>query len=267
MRAIEPIKRKWSKQIKTYPVQPEEMFDQAAADGLDMIELRAPTRSGCTVVETDFMADPETIQRLSALSRQIGIELAYHAPQGGVWNFGQHPFEISIPRLEECVVRSASLGARIMTVHLGLDPVDRVASLRNASTVLQAVAPFANRQGVLLCVENVFADHSVVEVADCAVLFEGTTNQQVRFTLDTGHAHMNGCLFEMLDSVHNRLAFTHLHDNDGIRDQHLVPGNGTIDWQRFMQDLDRYGYSGPLNFELRKACDFARTRTMLEAMS
>jgi sugar phosphate isomerase/epimerase len=132
--------------------------------------------------------------------------------------------------------------------------------------VLQAVAPFAERHGVLLCVENVFTRNSVADVKDCAVLFEVAVDEQIRFTLDSGHANMYGCLFGMLDQVQERLAFTHLHDNDGVKDQHLAPGNGAINWQRFMRYLDRCGYMGPLNFELREACDLPRTIAMLEAM-
>ena len=262
-----PVKRKWSKQIKTYPLRPQELLEQAVADGLEMIELRAPTRYGCTVAETDFVDDPETVQRVSALSRRYGVELAYHAPQGGMWSFGQHPFEIARSRLHQCVVRSASLGAEVMTLHLGIDEVDRVASIRNVAAALQAVAPFAAEHGVLLCVENVFIRCSVADVKDCAVLFEVATDEQVRFTLDTGHANMYGCLFEMLDQVNDRLAFTHLHDNDRVKDQHLVPGNGTIDWQKFMRYLDRCGYTGSLNFELREECDLPCSIAMLEAMS
>jgi len=97
-------------------------------------------------------------------------------------------------------------------------------------------------------------------------LFEVATDEQVRLTLDTGHANIYGSLFDMLDLVHDRLAFTHVHDNDGITDQHFVPGHGNIDWQRFMRYLDRCGYTGPMNFELREECDYSCTIAMLEAM-
>ena len=93
------------------------------------------------------------------------------------------------------------------------------------------------------------------------------TDEQVRFTLDTGHANICGCLFEMLDGVHDRLAFTHLHDNNSVTDQHLVPGNGTIDWQGFVHYLNRCGCTGPLDFELPEEYDFPHAIAMLEAMS
>jgi sugar phosphate isomerase/epimerase len=88
-------------------------------------------------------------------------------------------------------------------------------------------------------VENVFDNHTSVafphEVSD---LFKIADSAQVRFTLDTGHAQLYGCLFDMLDTVGEHLAFTHIHDNDGSTDQHYVPGHGTINWIRFMRRLD-----------------------------
>ena len=43
---------------------------------------------------------------------------------------------------------------------------------------------------------------------------------------------------------------THLHDNRGGSDDHLVPFAGTIDWPATMTALYKIGYTGPLVFEL-----------------
>ena len=45
------------------------------------------------------------------------------------------------------------------------------------------------------------------------------------FTLDVGHANLNGCLPGFLDAHFSHL---HLHDNDGRRDSHSPVGEGTI---------------------------------------
>lgn len=258
------MKRKWGQQVKFFQKPLEQFFEMATANGLRLLEFRAPTRNSFTVAETDLMADPETRERLRALSEERGIELAYHAPQRGKWHFGGLPFDVSVGRLRECIVRSVSIGARIMTLHLGLDDANRLASIRNVAEMIQAVAPFAEEKGVLLCIENVFGIHSLADVEDFTVFFERATCNQIRLTLDTGHAQMHRCLFEMLERFHDRLAFTHLHDNDGVSDQHLAPGNGSIDWGRFMCDLDLFHYRGPLCFEYREKCSLAHCIEMLK---
>jgi sugar phosphate isomerase/epimerase len=55
-----------------------------------------------------------------------------------------------------------------------------------------------------------------------------------------------------VNAFSGRVVFTHIHDNNGTKDQHLVPGRGTIDWERLIGDLNQANYSGPLNFELRE---------------
>jgi sugar phosphate isomerase/epimerase len=49
-----------------------------------------------------------------------------------------------------------------------------------------------------------------------------------RFTLDTGHAHVNGLdPLALAERIGSKLAEVHLSDNGGHTDDHLVPGEGT----------------------------------------
>jgi len=43
---------------------------------------------------------------------------------------------------------------------------------------------------------------------------------------------------------------THVHDNRGMRDEHLVPFAGSIDWDVAMMATQKIGYDGPLMFEV-----------------
>jgi sugar phosphate isomerase/epimerase len=53
----------------------------------------------------------------------------------------------------------------------------------------------------------------------------------VGVTLDVGHAHLSDSgmdhAFELLKP---RIRELHLHDNNRLRDEHLWPGSGSIDW-------------------------------------
>ena len=44
---------------------------------------------------------------------------------------------------------------------------------------------------------------------------------------------------DFIEQVRPYLVNCHLHDNDGIHDQHRLPGLGTIDWRRIMDNLRR----------------------------
>ena len=49
--------------------------------------------------------------------------------------------------------------------------------------------------------------------------------------LSVGHAHTNNSVKEFLQADF-QVAYYHLSDNDGRRDQHLPIGKGTIEWDQ-----------------------------------
>jgi sugar phosphate isomerase/epimerase len=59
----------------------------------------------------------------------------------------------------------------------------------------------------------------------------------VGICLDLGHAHISGGIAEAIGTLGNRIATLHVHDNHGIKDEHLWPGDGTIDWPATMKAL------------------------------
>ena len=247
----------WSKQIKPAPQPLGPLFEEAAAEGYAMVEWRSPTRNGTTVLETDLLGDPESRAEIRAQSEAHTIQLACHAPQGAPWNFGTLPFKIALAQFEESIRRAADINARIMTFHLGIaNGPERRPALFQGARVVRDLLPYAEDRNITLSVENVFDEHSVATVEDCRQLFDAVDSPRLRFTLDTGHAHLCGCLYAMAKAFPDRLIFTHVHDNDstggGKGDKHRVPGRGTVNWKKLTAILTRIGYTGPINFELRE---------------
>ncbi len=54
---------------------------------------------------------------------------------------------------------------------------------------------------------------------------------------------------EVVEKLGKKLFTLHLSDYDGIDEQHWLPGNGVIEWGKFMKALDKIGYNGPFNYE------------------
>jgi len=75
----------------------------------------------------------------------------------------------------------------------------------------------------------------------------------VGMCLDTGHAHLGRFIDAFIDMARGRLLHVHMHDNRGTHDDHLIPGEGAIDWGSFFDGLRRVHYAGALVLEL--SCD------------
>jgi sugar phosphate isomerase/epimerase len=65
-------------------------------------------------------------------------------------------------------------------------------------------------------------------------------------TLDTGHAHLNGCLDGFLRTP---FCHMHIHDNRGKADTHSAIGDGTIDFIPVKKALERTGATAVLEMK------------------
>ena len=60
---------------------------------------------------------------------------------------------------------------------------------------------------------------------------------------------------EAIETVSGHLRSTHLHDNHGKRNDHLVPYAGSIAWEMAMMETQKIGYEGAFVFELAPGGD------------
>ncbi|WP_109489069.1 sugar phosphate isomerase/epimerase family protein [Occallatibacter savannae] len=116
-----------------------------------------------------------------------------------------------------------------LVVHLG-ENFDSFSMrlLEYATTALEHLGAFAKPLGVRVLVENLTSDFASPEhlmtILDMAHL------DQIDVCLDLGHAHMAPGVAEAISIFGKRIAELHIHDNHGVRDEHLWPGDGTINW-------------------------------------
>ncbi len=55
--------------------------------------------------------------------------------------------------------------------------------------------------------------------------------------LDLGHAHLETGVEAPSETLRPLIRSVHVHDNHGMKDEHLWPGEGNIDLQRTMEML------------------------------
>lgn len=104
---------------------------------------------------------------------------------------------------------------------------------------------FCVERGVRIAVENRARDKLVgikQLLADNPADFLGVC-------YDSGHGNIGAKGLEHLNGVKERLISVHLHDNDGLADQHKPLFTGTVDWVELMRIVAESPYDKYLTME------------------
>lgn len=102
---------------------------------------------------------------------------------------------------------------------------------------------------VRFAVENTPVPSGRVEIVMDVV--ERYPRDRVGVCLDLGHAHIAEDVRTAIRAASPRLIHVHASDNGGDRDDHLVPGRGTIPWPDVFAELRAAVFPGPFTLELR----------------
>ena len=132
--------------------------------------------------------------------------------------------------LKTCVCHSAHHAPVIFTL-IGLKRFRKIVKM-------------CEKLNIIFCLENLrTVDH--VEY-----LLSRINSNNLKFCLDTGHANV-WCYkpLDALEKFKDKIYTVHINDNDALRDIHLVPGDGNIDWKTFIPKLYKI-YDGKLMLEL-----------------
>ncbi|MGB6132331.1 MAG: sugar phosphate isomerase/epimerase family protein [Acidobacteriaceae bacterium] len=125
---------------------------------------------------------------------------------------------------------------RFLILHLGdRDDTWSLRSLEHSITALEHLHAFANPLGVKLLVENLEGD--VARPAHLVEILSSGHLTDIGVCLDVGHAHLGEGIPAAFAVLRDRIRSSHLHDNNGDKDTHLWPGDGSIDWQQTLGDL------------------------------
>jgi sugar phosphate isomerase/epimerase len=195
------------------------------------------------------------LERTRRLIEERSLTLFTHGPFFGLdcASIDAHIADYSRSCLERGLEVTAALGGSVMVIHTGYLPMfsraGRRAWYRNWAARMPALAERAGRLGTTLALENTWEDRpEVIEHLLGAVPGAGVC-------LDTGHlnAFSRLSVARWWKVLGNRVVALHLHDNDGLSDDHQVPGTGTFDFGALMRLVKGSNPMPLMDFELEPA--------------
>jgi len=123
-------------------------------------------------------------------------------------------------------------------------------SLDAAFNSLEHLVIFAKERGVTIALENTPNELGSPESLDH--LIKETHLRDLKFCFDIGHAHMEEGVEKSFEAMRDRIVTAHIHDNHGDKDEHLLPFEGTIDWDAALQAFAAMPQPPDLVLELKE---------------
>ena len=237
---------------------------EIAAHGFETVEVFA------TRTHFDYH-NPAAVGDLQQWLAEAGLTLhGIHAPVMQAYESGRWkgPLSLASTDTEARAQAMAETGlalyvarripVRVMVTHVGLPrtqtptaPDSRAAARRSIEELQRMAGPLGVQVAVEVIPNELSRAGSLVHFVENDLEgLEALGGAPVGICLDFGHAHIDGDLLDAIETVSEHLITTHVHDNRGRADDHLVPFEGTIDWPAALTAVQKVGYDGALMLEV-----------------
>lgn len=164
--------------------------------------------------------------------------------------------ESGVELVKNRVALASAFGSPDIVLHVDItddvfrSPESEEAFFRPLQISFEALQPYCREKGVKIAVETLFCASAESFLLLYDRLFGWFSPEFLGLCLDTGHWEIiepGGC--SILEKFGDRLITTHINDNFGATDDHMLPFDGRIDWDTVMRAIAATCYEPPLNFE------------------
>ncbi len=187
---------------------------------------------------------PEELTAIAASLSGNRLKTTIHAPFMDLNPGSVEPLvrEATLRRFNRVLDAAEILRPVVIVFHPGYDRWRYGESqdkwLKHSIDTWQSVLERAAKIGCVVAVENIFEE----EPSTLRTLFEVVDSPIFRHCFDIGHWNLfkKVGMEEWFAEVGKYIAETHVHDNFGLRDDHLPIGEGNIDFELFFSLMKRY---------------------------
>lgn len=188
----------------------------------------------------------KNLKSIQDLSSQ-GYSFTVHSPYSEM-----NIADIDALRRRECLMKlkrsidsAAKIEAKALVLHPGLKMRDQAIAQRLNEESILTLYDYAESFGLNLALENMIPNtqHFMTKPRDFEDFLE-RTQVHLKIAFDIGHAHLGALVNEFVSKLSDRFIIIHAHDNNGIRDEHLGIGDGSIDWDEFTDQIIELDFRG-----------------------
>ena len=199
--------------------------------------------------------DKEEIKRLKSGLKKRNIDpISVHMPDKGVNIAAVDEWKrmFSVREVEKGILVADRLGAKSVVVHPGgkREESEIDASLDSLNEIMN----FSKEWGIKVLIENTFPGDLGADFDEFSQI---VSTIGLPICLDTSHSYSSGAVSDIIKDFRNKIVHLHISDNlmEG-NDDHLLPGEGKIDWKAFWDGMN--DFQGSVIFELMPALNIKK---------
>ncbi|MEW6592138.1 MAG: sugar phosphate isomerase/epimerase [Candidatus Hadarchaeota archaeon] len=219
--------------------------------------------------------DPHELRALRRLIEHNGLGVSVH---GSFWDLNpasHRPelWKLSLDQAKKSLQACSILGGKITVLHLGRCPISDLkwfmdGSKRLYDRFIKECLGYARKLDITIALENMdlsFIPYSTLpELNNLTDRFDG-----LKVCLDVGHAYRKNDVWRPYQSgktqkkknreakiarnvkrLGDKIVHVHFHDNHGGNDDHLVPGQGKMNFGPIVKAIKGTGFDGFVVIEL-----------------
>jgi len=223
----------------------------AAANDFHFLDFNADHSANALATWT-----PDRIRNVRRYCEEHDLHQGIHTLSGvNVAEFSPYMSEAVDAYIKANVDLAKELDVDHVITHAGLHQSSEL-DLRHAASLehLTRAADYAAKTGVTLLLENLnveppeaevhYMGHSIEELSE---YWEKIPAEGLKWGMSANHTHLlPGDFDSFLDAFGvGRIGLLLVADNRGQWEEHLLPGQGTMDFSRLFKRLEGDGYRGP----------------------
>ena len=249
-----------------------EAIDAAASIGLLNVDLDLLSHSVAKAGDVYSLGAEAVRSHFASIAdhaRERGVKIVQTHGRLLGYGISTEGNDVFVKDAELDCIATAALGAKYSVFHT--PAYNHVGDLPDENmfeigvSLFSSVLPFAKENGIKIAAET----HGTASKYNKMEFYGIPENllelvRRVRETspagdalcicVDTGHTNLAArmgypAVGDIIRTLGGLVEVLHLHDNDGVKDQHKLLGTGIIDWKDVFAALLEIGYSGYYNLE------------------
>lgn len=188
-------------------------------------------------------------------AEKLAVRFTAHAPnlysltsldmsevEKGIEDYQSFLNSVSVFGIDKVVVHACVVGSKY-------DPARKNEHIGNLIYALERILPACEKHQICFLLETMIPGRFSSVTENVTDVIDRMNSPWIKLCFDTNHSNLSENINEALRKAKGRIGELHLNDNHGLREEHLMPFEGTIDWDGFSRAVRTIDYDDDMIME------------------